>query len=387
MNDEALISHLLEIGEGTVVDYKYEYSLRGANLREKANILKDFLAFANTRKTTPVYILVGVKDGTREIVGIGPHGDQGDADMQQFLVNNVNRPISFSYRTVNYAHKTLGLYTIEAQNRPFHTKKNFAGLLPHQVYIRRGSSNDTASLDEIARMGLEDLELRSTEPPKISVIPIDLTGQLMESINIDYTQYLLERKSYYPKLGKTTWWDKNVMGVTEPINEDYVWERAQFIREKMASFGFRLELKNLSSESVQALRVEISVPAGPDDFRFSTREGLRSRPLHRAWTDFPHPESDIEPTAVKAKLGKNKDTLSAVFDADIVRAGEVLQTEEIFLVMPPESMTCIQIKYLAAEMSRSVYLTLPTSIKSAYKSLTLEVMKDKNNQLKVDWPY
>ncbi|MBC3956163.1 AlbA family DNA-binding domain-containing protein [Pseudomonas triticifolii] len=387
MDDAALISFLLEIGEGTVVDYKYEYSLRGAGIGYKANILKDFLAFANTRRTTPAYILVGIEDGTREVIGIDPDGDQGDADMQQFLISNVNRPIRFSYRTVNYACKILGLYTIEAQPRPFHAKKRLADVEPHHVYIRRGSSNGLASLDEIARMGLEDVEVISKGAPNISVTPVDLTGRRLESFNIDYVQYRLEWKSYYPKLGKTTWWDKTVMGVTEPINEDYFWERAQFIQEKVASFGFRLELRNPSSESVRALRVEISVPAGSEDFRLSTRKGLRSRPLHKAWIDFPYPRIDVDPTAVKASLGQNKDTFSAVFDADIVRAGEVLQTEELFLVMPFESLSCIQISYIAADMPGFVYLTLPVSVKLVREGLSLEVMKNRGDYLKVDWPY
>jgi hypothetical protein len=160
MNLQDFIDQLLFEEEGTTLDFKREqYRFRGATDEEKSELLKDVLSFANAHRRTDAYILIGVKEvkgGRSEVVGISD--DLDDANLQQFINSKTNKPIDFSYKAIQYNEFKVGIIHIPVQRRPFFLTKDVGKLQKNLVYIRRSSSTDIASPDEvISSMGKEDI--------------------------------------------------------------------------------------------------------------------------------------------------------------------------------------------------------------------------------------
>lgn len=153
--DAALMEALLNEAESTALDFKRDqYPFESASDEQKGELLKDILAFANSWRRTDAFILIGVDEvnGGRSIV-VGISASMDDAKIQQFVNSKTNRPIVFSYETFLFEGAKVGLIRIPLQDRPIYLKKDFGKLNKDVVYIRRGSSTDTASPDEIAKMG------------------------------------------------------------------------------------------------------------------------------------------------------------------------------------------------------------------------------------------
>lgn len=151
--DLAQLETLLNEGEGTSLDFKRDqYPL--TTDEEKSELLKDILAFANAWRGTDAFILIGVQEvqGGRSIPnGVSTH--LSDSDLQQLVNSKTNRKIDFRYEAVPIDGKTIGVIKIPIQERPTFLNKDYGKLAAHTVYIRRGSSTDTARPDEIAKMG------------------------------------------------------------------------------------------------------------------------------------------------------------------------------------------------------------------------------------------
>lgn len=153
--DKKLFEFLLNSPENESLDFKSDqYDFINADDREKSELLKDILAFTNSWRRVDAYILIGVIDGKGKlstVKSINNHID--DASLQQFVNSKTNTPIKFSYIPYSYDNKDVGIIKIPLQKRPVYLLKDFGKLDKEVVYIRRGSSTDKASIDEISRMG------------------------------------------------------------------------------------------------------------------------------------------------------------------------------------------------------------------------------------------
>ena len=150
------LEQLLHEEEGSSLDFKRDqYQFEGADKDTKSELLKDILAFANTPRSGPAYILIGVdetKGGRSDIVGVDSHLD--DAALQQFVNAKTHKPVVFSYRCIRVIDRFIGVIEIPAvQERPNYLIKGFGKIESAKVYLRRGSSTDEASPDEIAQIG------------------------------------------------------------------------------------------------------------------------------------------------------------------------------------------------------------------------------------------
>jgi len=154
--DDSTLEGLLHEGESDSLDYKRDqYPFQGAADADKAELLKDILAFANSWRRVTAYILIGVQEvkGGRSIpVGVADH--LKDNDLQQLVNSKTNRPVSFQYIAYPFDKVQLGIIEIPLQDRPLCLTKSFDGLVANAVFVRRGSSTDVADPDEVARMGL-----------------------------------------------------------------------------------------------------------------------------------------------------------------------------------------------------------------------------------------
>ena len=163
---------LLYRGESESLDFKSEqYPFVGARDVEKAELLKDILAFANAWRNDPAYILVGVQETPSrkaQATGISSADHIDDATLQQFVNSKTNHPVRFAYERFDYDGRQIGIIRIEhPQARPVFLEREYGPLKAQAVYIRRGSSTDVAGPEEIAAMGRSDS--RASETPQIVI--------------------------------------------------------------------------------------------------------------------------------------------------------------------------------------------------------------------------
>jgi hypothetical protein len=177
-----LIEELLHEDEGPSLDFKRDqYVFDGASDNDRSELLKDILAFANARRRTEAYILIGVQEirGARSRpVGVPKH--LNEANLQQFVNAKVNRPLEFRYDVVPVDGVEIGIVCIPVQReRPFYLKKDYGKLKKDTVHIRRGSSTDIAKPDEIAKMGIG---LNFIQPPRLSLLARHVLGRGLKVI-------------------------------------------------------------------------------------------------------------------------------------------------------------------------------------------------------------
>ena len=80
-----------------------------------------------------------------------------DSDLQQFVSSKTNRSISFRVEVRQHEGVSLTVVQInKIQQRPIFLAEKFGRLKSNVVYIRRGSSTDEATPDEIAKMGRDE---------------------------------------------------------------------------------------------------------------------------------------------------------------------------------------------------------------------------------------
>lgn len=182
--DPGVVETLLNMSEGDALDFKRDqYPLAGATDVQKAELVKDIVAFANAWKTTDAYILVGVDEvpGQRAtVVGVIAH--LNDADIQQLVNSKTNAPVAFEYRAVMVDGRSVGVLRIaHEQQRPLYLRKAFGGLKPNTVYVRRGSSTSEADPTEIAKMG--HASAMAIQEPQVEITLAD--PELRRALGLD----------------------------------------------------------------------------------------------------------------------------------------------------------------------------------------------------------
>jgi len=134
------IRELLSQNEGRKLDFKQSLSL--ATDKEKLEFTKDVCAIANTPNGDG-YIIVGIEDKTRRVLGINPNSIR-EEKLQQIVSSHSDPPPVFSMELLNYERVKLAVIFIPREK---------SGTL-HQIKragfpIRRGSTTDTMSTSEI----------------------------------------------------------------------------------------------------------------------------------------------------------------------------------------------------------------------------------------------
>ena len=166
--DLTLLDALLSEEESSALDFKsQQYPFEGASDEEKAELLKDVLAFANAWRRSDAYILIGVEEvrGSRSRpLGVQRHLD--DAKLQQFVNSKTQKPVEFAYQVQRVNDVDIGVIWIPVQDRPLFLQRDFGKLARHTVYLRRGSSTGTADPDEVARMAVAG---KAAPTPRLTV--------------------------------------------------------------------------------------------------------------------------------------------------------------------------------------------------------------------------
>jgi len=161
--DAGRIKQLLKREEGPKLDFKQTLHLHTES--EKKEITKDVIAIANSRGGRG-YILFGVEDKTKRIIGVDP-GGFSEEQIQQIIYNRSDPPVPVRVDFVEYEGVTLAVITVfKSRHRPHQMLQTGA------FYVRRGSTTDIARRSEIAGM-MQENGLQSYETVPLARATMD----------------------------------------------------------------------------------------------------------------------------------------------------------------------------------------------------------------------
>lgn len=272
MSTEELVNSLLYEEESTTLDFKSEqYKFVKAQDWEKAELLKDIIAFVNAWRRSDAYILIGVKEvkgGKSLIEGIS--GDLDDAQLQQFIQSKINKPIHFSYLTTELEGKKLALITIPVQSRPVFLKKDFSSLKANTVYVRRGSSTSIALPDEIASMGSSD-NGEDKKLPKLEAFIVSGEHDEIQLDSIDQSVILAKvpEKDEFPKYGEPDYPPQfRHLAMTSSLlggkNKHYYSEFSEYFRQIHSFFALKIGVKNDGNLVARDVRAVVDFQGLPE---------------------------------------------------------------------------------------------------------------------------
>lgn len=178
-----IIKHLEELlkqSESASLEFKEQIDLESN--RGKAKFVKEVLALANS-PVHPAYLLLGVQDKTKKIIGIE---DITDERLQHIIAEWCHPPVDFNFHVLELQGKKVGvleifggeiLHTFSRPTSFEDTDGKNKPLTENQVFIRRGSTTGEATLPEIikiAQRGRADLSKIASR--------LDKTNEWLEEI-------------------------------------------------------------------------------------------------------------------------------------------------------------------------------------------------------------
>lgn len=150
MNSKKLIS-LLKKEEGPKLDFKLKIDLYTES--GKKEFAKDVSAIANS-KGGRGYLIIGVADKTKELVGLSDEEVFEEERVQQVVSSRCEPPIPVDVEFINIGGKKLGIITIyDGNQKPYQMKETGA------FYIRRGSTTDIMRKQEVLNLFEENLDI------------------------------------------------------------------------------------------------------------------------------------------------------------------------------------------------------------------------------------
>lgn len=173
------LEKLLKKYENPKLDFKAVLKIETES--EKKELSKDVIAIANS-KGGRGYIIFGVEDKTKEILGIEPHLHDEER-IQQIICSRVDPPISVGLDILAYKGKKVGVLSIfRSQQQPHQMVQTGA------FYIRRGSTTDFARREEIASMfqfnGIYSYESTIVRRATLDDFDWDLLKKYMHSLGV-----------------------------------------------------------------------------------------------------------------------------------------------------------------------------------------------------------
>ena len=157
MNKKKLLS-LIQQREGTKLDFKLKIDISSES--GKKELAKDVCAIANS-KGGRGYLIIGVEDRTKRLVGINKAKALDEEKIQQVVSSRCEPPIPIKVEVVNLDEVDIGIITIfDGGQKPYQIKETGA------FHIRRGSITDTMRKSELVA-AFEENQLLTVETCQI----------------------------------------------------------------------------------------------------------------------------------------------------------------------------------------------------------------------------
>lgn len=156
--DDTFFESLLNARESETLDFKSDYYFANSNEKKKSELLKDVLAFANSQRDAPAFILVGVEEtkGGRSIPkGVREHLISNQ--IQQFINEKTSRRVKFSVYPYTFQGVELDIIQIEVQEDMTFAKYDYGIVRGEVIYTRVGDTTATVPPNEIYKFNSERL--------------------------------------------------------------------------------------------------------------------------------------------------------------------------------------------------------------------------------------
>ncbi|MGL5068944.1 MAG: AlbA family DNA-binding domain-containing protein [Sarcina sp.] len=145
------VLRIIRNDEGSKLDFKECMNLNTES--EKKEFTKDISAIANSRGGRG-YIIIGIQDKSKKIVGIENAQKLTEERMQQIISSRCEPPIPISVESFYINKKKILVITIfDGEQKPYQAKDTGA------FYIRRGSITDFMRKSELLNVFQEKLDL------------------------------------------------------------------------------------------------------------------------------------------------------------------------------------------------------------------------------------
>ncbi|MBQ2987130.1 MAG: ATP-binding protein [Tyzzerella sp.] len=172
MDREIILRHIQGAKENACVDFKREFY---ASLKH-SDIAKDVAAFANLVNKEDKYIIFGVDDETREIVGMDSDTFAKQDDIDSYLEDKIEPfPMVNSGLIKTDDGKVIGYIMVSSKNsNPPYVIKETCGkghrIEKGDIFIRKGSCNKKASRADIDEMYMKNGEMKIRIHDEITVV-------------------------------------------------------------------------------------------------------------------------------------------------------------------------------------------------------------------------
>lgn len=372
MNDppltEALLESLLFEDEGAALDFKRgPYLFEGAEHHQKAELLKDILAFANAFRRATAYILIGVEDvpGGRGIVhGVDRHPD--DASLQQFVNEKTNRPVVFRYRARKVDDRQVGVIEIPVQARPLYLTKDYSKLKAHAVYVRRGSSTSEATPDEVARMGAH---VPTSPSPEIEVALGHAGADLRLGLHLEATGVSFGCPASIPDYASGPALPYG--GVLDMgSNRNYWREFAAYAQDVGRLRCFQVVVDNVGAVPVRAGRVILRAPRGEG---LLLADHASSRPNTSPYGNLAHLMANVGPHAWD--VVERGGAWEASADTGTVLPGGSLWTPKLFIGAKESGRYALDLAILGENIAEPLRLQASVALKVRKADLSFEAIR------------
>lgn len=182
MEKKKLLS-LIRRDEGLKLDFKLKLDL--SNEAGKKELTKDICAIANSSGQRG-YIVVGIQDKTKKIIGMKEEDMFKEEQVQQIITSRCEPPIPLRVDFIDVNNKIVGVISIyDGGQKPYQVRENGA------FYIRRGSTTDVMRKQELIAMLEENLSLTIETCPlirsDITLLNMDLVNRYFENKGIRLT--------------------------------------------------------------------------------------------------------------------------------------------------------------------------------------------------------
>ena len=183
MDSKKLLS-LIKKEEGIKLDFKLKLELY--NETGKKELTKDICAIANSSGGRG-YIIVGIKDKSKEIIGIQEDDMFKEEQIQQIVTTRCEPPIPIEVDFINIKNKKIGIISIyDGEQKPYQVRENGA------FYIRRGSTTDVMRKQELIALFEENLSLTIETCPlirsRIDMLNMKLVNNYFEKKGIEINE-------------------------------------------------------------------------------------------------------------------------------------------------------------------------------------------------------
>jgi predicted HTH transcriptional regulator len=183
MDSKKLLS-LIKREEGTKLDFKLRLELHFET--GKKELTKDICAIANSSGGRG-YIIVGIEDKSKKIVGLQEDDIFQEEQIQQIVTTRCEPPIPIEVDFVEIKNKKVGVISIyDGDQKPYQMRENGA------FYIRRGSTTDVMRKQELIALFEENLSLTIETCPlmksSIDMLNMELVNKYFDKKGIEINE-------------------------------------------------------------------------------------------------------------------------------------------------------------------------------------------------------